>query len=117
MPDDVRTPRRCELRTPRARDAVAFAANAAAREVAGAARQAAHAAGQAVTVVHVAAHELGAAAYAIRAVRAATSPEGRDVAGRLECKWQREYLPDEIRELALDDRRLRKDVCWSLFES
>ena len=90
--------------------AAALAANAAARE-------AAHAAGQAVAVAHVAAHELGAAAYAIRAVRAATSPEGRDLAGRLECKWQREHLPDEIRELVLDDQRLRNDVCSSLFES
>src|SRR4029077_20591764 len=40
-----------------------FAANAAAREVTGAAREAAHAAGQAAAVGHVAAHELGAAAY------------------------------------------------------
>src|SRR3954447_10887606 len=49
----------------------AFAANAAAREVTGAAREAAHAAGQAGAVGHVAAHELGAAAYAIKAARAA----------------------------------------------
>src|SRR5258705_8725321 len=46
-------------------------ANAAARDLTGAARHAAHAAGQAAAVGHVAAHELGAAAYAIRAVRAA----------------------------------------------
>ncbi len=45
----------------------AFNANAAARELFGAAREAAHAAGQAGAVGHVAAHELGAAAYAIRA--------------------------------------------------
>jgi hypothetical protein len=60
----------------------AFAANAAAREVTGAAREAAHAAGQAAAVAHGAAHELGAAAYAIRAVRAAASADGRDEAGR-----------------------------------
>src|SRR5687767_8185189 len=42
-------------------------ANAAARDLRGAARHAAYAAGQAAAVGHVAAHELGAAAYAIRA--------------------------------------------------
>src|SRR5205085_11446567 len=41
-------------------------ANAAARDLKGAARHAAYAAGQAAAVGHVAAHELGAAAYAIR---------------------------------------------------
>ena len=50
-------------------------ANAAARDLRGAARHAAYAAGQAAAVGHVAAHELGAAAYAIRAARAA-APEG-----------------------------------------
>src|ERR1700686_2589284 len=39
-------------------------AMAAARELSGAARHAAYAAGQAAVVAHVAAHELGAAAYA-----------------------------------------------------
>src|SRR5215813_14220252 len=47
----------------------------AARELRGAPRHAAYAAGQAGVVAHVAAHELGAAAYAIKAVRAA-APEG-----------------------------------------
>ncbi len=93
----------------------AFAANAAAREVLGAAKEAAHAAGQAGAVGHVAAHELGAAAYAIRAVRAAAPKDEREKAGRLECQWQRAQLPDEIRELVLDDQRLRNEVCWSLF--
>src|SRR5207245_1330997 len=63
-----------------------------------------------------AAHELGAAAYAIKAARAA-APEGkREIAGRLECRWQRDQLPDAIRELVLDDQRLRNDICWSVFE-
>ena len=54
---------------------------------------------------HVAAHELGAAAYAIRAARAAT-PEGEhEEAGRLECQWQRAQLSGEILEPALDDQR------------
>ena len=94
----------------------AFAANAAAREVSGAAKEAAHAAGQAVAVAHVAAHELGAAAYAIRAARAAAPEDERLEAGRLECRWQRAQLPSEIRELVVDDQRLRNEKCWSLFE-
>ena len=85
----------------------------AARELSGAARHAAYAAGQAA-VAHVAAHELGAAAYAIKAVRAA-APGCEDDAGRLECRWQREQLPDAIREFVLDDQRLRNDICWSVF--
>jgi len=61
----------------------------AARDLRGAARHAAYAAGQAACVAHVAEHDLGAAAYAIKAVRAA-APTGEDlVAGRLECQWQR----------------------------
>jgi len=106
---------RGEITMTQARTA-AFAANAAAREVLGAAREAAHSAGQAVAVAHVAAHELGAAAYAIRAARAA-APEGeREEAGRRECQWQRAQLPSEIRELVLDDQRLRNEACWSLFD-
>ena len=90
-------------------------AMAAARDLSGAARHAAYAAGQAAAVAHVAAHELGAAAYAIKAVRAA-APEGEgERTGRLECRWQRDQLPDEIRELVLDDQRRRNDVCWSVF--
>jgi hypothetical protein len=88
----------------------------AARDLRGAARHAAYAAGQAGAVAHVAAHELGAAAYAIKAARAAASEgEGR-AAGRLECQWQRDQLPAAIRELVLDDQRLRNDICWSVFE-
>ena len=88
----------------------------AARDLRGAARHAAYAAGQAAAVAHVAAHELGAAAYAIKAVRAA-APEGEDESrGRLECRWQRDQLPDAIRDLVLDDQRLRNDICWSVFD-
>jgi hypothetical protein len=91
-------------------------AQAAARELSGAARHAAYAAGQAAVVAHVAAHELGAAAYAIKAARAAASEGEQEIAGRLECRWQREQLPDAIRELVLDDQRLRNDICWSVFD-
>ena len=96
--------------------AAAGGANAAARDLTGAARHAAHAAGQAAAVAHVAAHELGAAAYAIKAARAA-APEGRGVqAGRHECAWQREQLPENVRELVLDDQRVRNGICWSVFD-
>src|SRR5947209_8959440 len=88
----------------------------AARDLRGAARHAAYAAGQAAVVAHVAAHELGAAAYAIKAAQAAAPEEEREQAGRLECQWQREQLPQEIRELVLDDQRVRNDVCWGVFE-
>jgi hypothetical protein len=91
-------------------------ANAAARDLRGAARHAAYAAGQAAAVGHVAAHELGAAAYAIRAARAAAPSDESDVAGRSECRWQRGQLPDEIRELVLDDERLRNALCWFAFD-
>ena len=91
-------------------------ANAAARDLRGAARHAAYAAGQAAAVGHVAAHELGAAAYAIRAAQAAAPGGESEAAGRLECQWQRNRLPDEIRELVLDDQRLRNDLCWFVFD-
>jgi hypothetical protein len=91
-------------------------AMAAARALRGAARHAAYAAGQAAVVAHVAAHELGAAAYAIKAVRAA-APDGEgERAGQRECQWQRDQLPEAIRELVLDDQRLRNDICWSVFD-
>jgi Imm-5 like putative immunity protein len=90
-------------------------ANAAARDLRGAARYAAYAAGQAAAVGHVAAHELGAAAYAIRAVKAAAGDDER-AAGRLECQWQRARLPRDIRELVLDDERLRNELCWFAFD-
>lgn len=96
--------------------AAAGHANAAARDLSGAARAAAYAAGQAAVVAHVAAHELGAAAYAIKAARAAASKGEGESASRLECQWQREQLPEAIRELVLDDQRLRNDICWSVFD-
>jgi thymidine phosphorylase len=91
-------------------------AMAAARDLSGAARHAAYAAGQAAVVAHVAAHELGAAAYAIKAARAAAPDSDGDRAGRLECDWQRDQLPETIRELVMDDERLRNDICWSVFD-
>ena len=83
----------------------------AARDLRGGARFAAYAAGQAGVVAHVAAHDLGAAAYAIKAVQTA---EGES-AGRVECKLQREHLPASVRDLVLDDQRLRNELCWYVF--
>jgi hypothetical protein len=61
-------------------------------------------------------HELGAAAYAIKAARAAVPNGDGEHASRLECRWQRARLPEAIRELVLDDQRLRNTICWSVFE-
>ena len=106
---------RDEITMPQARTAAGHA-QAAARDLSGAARHAAYAAGQAAAVAHVAAHELGAAAYAIKAVRAAAPDGEEENAGRLECQWQREQLPEAIRDLVLDDQRLRNEICWSVFD-
>lgn len=85
----------------------------AARPLRGAARFTAYAAGQAACVAHVAEHDLGTAAYAIRAVLAAdpTDPD----AGRRERDWQRDQLDARIRALVLDDQARRNSICWSVF--
>jgi hypothetical protein len=123
-PDDVR-PRRAveavrawtrgEVSMTEARAAGGHAMGAA-RAFNGAPRFAAFAAGQAGVVAHVAAHELGAAAYAIKAVRAAAPGDEAEGAGRAECRWQRAQLHPEIRDLVLDDQRLRNAICWFVFE-
>jgi hypothetical protein len=41
---------------------------------------------------------------------------GRVDAGRRECRWQRDQLPDRIRELMIDDQRLRNEICWFAFD-
>ena len=91
-------------------------ANAAAKDLSGAPRHAACAAGQTAAVGHVAAHELGAAAYAVRAARAAAPEDEGEAAGRLECQWQGAQLSHEIRDLVLDDQRLRNELCWFAFD-
>jgi hypothetical protein len=123
-PKDDRPRRAIDLGRAWARGEIAWAeartaaghANAAARDLSGAPRHAAYAAGQAAAVGHVAAHELGAAAYAIRAARAAATEGDGVEAGRLECRWQRARLPHEIRDLVLDDQRLRNALCWFAFD-
>jgi len=94
----------------------AFVANAAARGLPDAAKFAALAAGQAVAVAHVAAHDLGAAAYAIRAA-AAAAPAGEAASARVgERDWQRSRIPDDVRDLVLDDQRRRSAICWNAFD-
>ena len=122
-PGDDRPRRAIELGRAWARGEIPWAgartaaghANGAARDLRGAARHAAYAAAQAAAVGHGAAHELGAAAYAIRAAREAAPDDGIE-AGRAECRWQRGRLPGEIRELVLDDMRLRNALCWFVFD-
>ena len=100
----------------RAAHQAAFRANAAGKGLPDPARFAAQSAGQAVAVAHVAAHDLGAAAYAIRAagarVPAAEAPEARAV----ERDWQREQLPAAVRDLVLEDQLHRSAICWNVFD-
>jgi hypothetical protein len=123
-PDDVRPRRAIEA----ARSWVAGAkpmmetraagghAMGAARDLRGAPRFAAYAAGQAAVVAHVAEHDLGAAAYAIKAAVAAAPGGEAEAARQAECRWQRERLPDAVRELVLEDQRRRNDICWNVFD-
>ena len=123
-PDDDR-PRRAieqarawsrgEITMTQAREA-AYAAHDAAKTATGSAREAARAVGHAVAIAHMADHELGAAAYAIRAVRAASPADKRDEAGQIECQWQRDQLPEAIRALVISDQNLRNHKFWSLFK-
>jgi len=94
----------------------AFRANAAARGMPGPAKFAALSAGQAVAVAHVAAHDLGAAAYAIRAASACVPAGDAARARARERQWQRAHLPAATRELVLDDQQRRSAICWHVFD-
>ena len=95
---------------------LAFEANAAGRDMPDPAKFAALSAGQAAAVPHVAAHDLGAAAYAIRAVVAGVPPSDAAQARAAERDWQRRQLPAAVRELVLDDQRRRSAICWHVFD-
>ncbi|WP_269938576.1 putative immunity protein [Arthrobacter sp. HY1533] len=87
----------------------------AARPLRGAARFAAYAAGQAACVAHVPEHDLGAAAYAIKAVQAA-APRGMEKSvGLAERDWQRQQIPGGLYDLVLEDQARRNGICWSVF--
>ena len=89
----------------------------AVRDLRGAPRFAAYAAGQAAVVAHVAEHDLGAAAYAIKAAVAAAAPEEAEATRAAECRWQRSRLPDAVRDLVRDDQRRRNAICWNVFDA
>jgi len=94
----------------------AVAAHAAARDAQDpAARLVARAAGHAAATAHMADHELGAAAYAIKAVQQASPASDSISAGMDECRWQRDQLPDEILELVISDQERRNGKLWSIF--
>lgn len=86
----------------------------AARPLRGAPRFAAYAAGQAACVGHVPEHDLGAAAYAIKAAAAAPAAD-REAARLAERDGQRELIPDEVRDLVLEDQSRRDEICWHMF--
>lgn len=82
--------------------AAAVQAHAAARDaVEDESAAVARACGHAVATAHMADHSLGAAAYAVRAVKLASSKHDAEMAGDREHQWQREYLPEAVRELVV----------------
>lgn len=80
----------------------------------GAGRFAAYAAGQAACVGHVPGHDLGSAAYAIKAAQAANPSNSN--AGWLERDCQRDQLHEQIRALVLEDQVRRNAICWFAFD-
>ncbi|HEY9309189.1 MAG TPA: hypothetical protein VIP82_15405 [Microbacterium sp.] len=44
------------------------------------------------------------------------SAGGAEAARLRERDWQRAQLPDAIRDLVLDDQRLRSPICWNVFD-
>jgi hypothetical protein len=77
-------------------------AHAAARDASDdEARAVARACGHAVATAHMADHALGAAYYAVKAIRLSSSTDEAATAGRQEHQWQREQLPEAVRELVL----------------
>ncbi len=78
-------------------------AHAVARELTNATSIAvARAVGQAVATAHMADHSLGAAIYALKAIKNA----GKSV--ETERKWQNEQLPSEIKEIVLNARTIKE---------
>ena len=60
--------------------------------------------GHTVATAHMADHSLGAAIYALKAVKS----EGKSIDA--ERKWQNEQLPSEIRELVLSTRNMKEAI-------
>jgi hypothetical protein len=123
-PDDDRPRRAIELGRAWARGEVTWAeartqaghANAAARDLRGAARHAAYAAAQAAAV-----GPRGRARAGCRGVRdpgrAGGGRRGRRRRGRPRgVPLAALPAPRQIRELVLDDQRLRNEICWFAFD-
>jgi hypothetical protein len=106
-----------EIKMKQARNAAGNSQDAAreVKAISEAARLAALSAGQAAVVAHVAAHELGAAAYAIRAVMESAPDGEKELFRQKEYQWQLKRLPKKIHSLVIDDQRLRNDICWHVF--
>jgi len=82
--------------------AAAVGAHAAARDASeGDACAVVRACGHAVATAHMMEHALGAAAYAVRAVRLASPTDDAEAAGDRERRWQLERLPEAVRELVV----------------
>jgi hypothetical protein len=64
----------------------------------------ARAVGQAVATAHMADHSLGAATYALKAIKIS----GKSI--ETERKWQNEQLPLEIKEIVLTARTIKEKV-------
>ncbi len=80
----------------------AFASHSAAKSSTDAAsREVARSAGHAAATAHMADHAMVAATYAIKAVRLAFMESDVETAVAVERQWQREHLPEAIRELVL----------------
>jgi hypothetical protein len=52
-------------------------------------------------------HSLGAAFYAVRAVKLASPTHDAELAGNREHRWQRERLPKAVRELVVSAQEQR----------
>ncbi len=88
--------------------AAAIQAHAAARNASeDEARAVARACGHAVATAHMADHSLGAAFYAVRAVKLAAPTQDAEAAGEREHQWQREYLPEAVRDLVVSAQEQR----------
>jgi len=94
----------------------AFGRHAAARESPNStAAEVARSAGHAVVTAHMADHELGAAAYAIRAMMKSVRKMDAIRVAELECHWQQAKLLETIRELVLSDQQSRNPKFNKLF--
>jgi hypothetical protein len=62
------------------------------------------------------ARSLGSGMRGACAASVCRSPPGREAARISERDWQREQLPEQISVLALDDQRLRNEICWFVFD-